>query len=245
MYWFSLADLHSRRTTWQGLPAVSTMSEEHEETDRVEFNDDIKLSTTLNVDISALRLKGQKTWTPKQQCVSGVTFMELSKHDPWLVRIVNQSKRDYKEGVTCNVRFIDELVDLRTDACNQAVRDQLREGLDGPDREVKKRMRQIDKRKAKKSESTIVPSVTVIIPAAHGLAQYEMHVLYGIKLQNVFFEMTVGNIQYVLRRCKLDLIAGRKGRSSRPSPSASPRDDNDEDKGDDDMNDDNDDDLEG
>ena len=160
--------------------------------------------------------------------------MELSKWDPALTRLVCGKAKNFKSGDTCNVRFIDELADIRTQACDVAVRDHLREDLPGfvddvtdEDKAIKRRCKAIEKRKAKHADSKIVSAVEIIVPAFESFPQHTMNVMYGVKNSNVFFEMNDENIKYVLSRRKCDWDSGRKGRSSRP-PQLSPRSNDDE-----------------
>ncbi len=176
-----------------------------------------------------------KAWTPKQASDGGVLFMELSKWDPTLTRLVCGKAKNFKSGNTCNVRFIDELADIRTQACDGAVRDHLREDLpeavddaNDEDKALRRRCKAIEKRKAKPADSKIVSTVEITVPAHESFPQHTMIVMYGVKNSNVFFEMNDVNIRYVLNRCKWDHDHGRKGRSSRP-PQRSPRSNEDDD----------------
>ncbi len=127
----------------------------------------------------------------------------------------------------CNCEFIDELVNLRTKESDEQVREVLLRDVPEGDAGSKQRA-QISKRKAKKSDAALSADVVnITIPPCDGHQEFKMKVLWGIKNENVFIEVTKENINYIRMRIQGDHAMGRVGRSK--NPKLSPRSANESD----------------
>jgi hypothetical protein len=175
----------------------------------------VKLHHKVELEID--NIKGFKRWTPHQQYVNDVHFMQVYKFDRSLTRFALHKQMNFKDKVTCNVKFMDELQSLRTDASNASVRDALKECT-----EDEAALRRLSRRKAKSSDKSIVSEiVTITIPAFEDLQEKTMRVLWGVKNSAVFMELTKDNLDYVVTRIQKDFNAERTGRSrGKKSPAA-------------------------
>ncbi len=181
---------------------------------------DIELHTKVEIEIN--NIKGFKHWVPNQVHVQGAHFMEVYKFDRQLTRFALNKQMNFEAKVTCNVKFIDEFQKLRTDASDRNVRDALRECT-----ENESSLRRLNKRKTKSSDKAIASEiVSITIPAFEELPEKTMRVLWGVKKEPVFMELTKENLDYVVTRVKMDFDAGRMGRSRVKKSEAHAADDN-------------------
>lgn len=169
------------------------------------------LKKSMSIEVNA---NGIKAWTPHQVYFpnSDRYFMEIDKWSSHWTKMCCKKRKDHEAKVTCNVQFIDELEELRTQACDNVVRDAMRPSPT-PDAEPAKKPR-----KARMQDAVIAPDfVQIDIPGFEHFPPRQMMVAFGVKRQSVYVEMTLENIKYCVLRCEHDFKNGRRGRERRTS----------------------------
>lgn len=182
--------------------------------------------------VNVVGIKGFKGWVPDQVCVDDKHYMKISKRDRGLGRCAGHGRglvTTKKGRHDMNVAFIDMMEKMRTDACDAVVRDALK-----PDDDREKQSFKEKRRKAKHGDVQIAPSsVNIMLPAFRIsddelLSAVTMEVLFGVKNNPVYVEMTAENIKYITARIHYDMMHGIRGRHAKTSNESDADDDDDD-----------------
>ena len=161
-------------------------------------------------------MKGFKGWVPEQLFVDGSYFMKIDKRDTSLCRAAVGRGLNTRKATRhdMNVAFIDTLQQIRTDRCNDVIREALRTDEKGRDSASYRSKR----RKAKSGDAPIAPQVVdVKIPGFReaGLPSITRNVMHGVKNNPVYVEMTGANVRYITARIRYDMEHVNVGRHQR------------------------------
>ena len=168
----------------------------------------------VSTAVVTFELKGRTMkWTPTQTTVDSRQFFEVEKHDRMFVKFCLGKAMKYgcepEHIVDCNVPFVDQLKQLRSDVSNRLVKAALIQDVEHAS-DIKK----LQKRRAKKTDKYLTPSVVEIeVPEDGDVPGKSMNVLYGIKQESIFVELTIDNLKYIVMRIRKDVDAGMRGRS--------------------------------
>ena len=174
----------------------------------------VRLTVCKKVFINVHNLKGFSGWCPQQVEVDGKNFMRISKRDHALGRICSAgNNKIIGKRVDVNVAFIDDLQRLRTDSCTNEVKEVLLACADDRGKEAIK----LKRRRVKKSDKHLCPEhVRIVCPSytlrtGQELASLPMMVLFGVRRNAVYVEITEDNLEYITARITDDLALGRNG----------------------------------
>jgi hypothetical protein len=140
--------------------------------------------------------KGRKNmWVPDQKCVTvddvERTFVQVDRWCSPLIKFCSGSHG--RQNQALHSVFLDEMQRLRTEASNTALAETLcrahEAGEGGKDVDQKKKIR----KKAKSQDEMIAPSAVEIVMNVDG-ADVKVLVLWGIKNNPVWMELTVQNL---------------------------------------------------
>ena len=150
-------------------------------------------------------------WTPDVKVINETPYIKIDKKDPALHKFITgefKRSKDEWRGNMINVEFMDELAQGRTQACDNAIRELLRNDEENKDDRHKKK--KIGERtKAQTKHNLLIPSVTVEVRG------HNMKVLFGIKREPVFIELKMENLDYIINNVKSDIAAGKTGLKSK------------------------------
>ena len=145
---------------------------------------------------SVISNENVRMWVPETTVVQGIEFLEISKWDRKLTQFCLGRKMLLVPGSTqhINVSFIENLQSLRTKQCVAAVQLVLAE-----DARCAGRKRQ---RAAKGSDGALVDRIHhIVVPQiicpGFVVDAMEMKVLYGVKNNTLWVEMTPQNLDYI------------------------------------------------
>ena len=188
-----------RSPHWQVLTAATSMV--------IEFD-------LVNTAVVSFELKGRTMkWTPTQTTVDNRQFFEVDKHDRMFVKFCLGKTMKYgcevQLCVDCNVPFVDTLRRLRSAASSRLVKAALVQDAER-ERDIKK----LQKRRTKKTDNYLIPEIVEIeVPADGDVPGRNMCVLYGIKQESIYVELTHDNLTYIVMRIRKDTDAGLRGRT--------------------------------
>ena len=164
-------------------------------------------------------------WFPEQKVVGNTSFMRMSPRDARLKRACKlRAKEMFGSDLAVprkHFPFLDQLVSLRTAASTSNVHEVLQLSSTRAKR-----------RKARKSDAHIASSIMeVTAPAAQScigspIPACTMRVLFGCKRADVWVEMRVDTLNYIIMRMADDICRAANG---------SGNDENDDDDGDEDI----------
>jgi hypothetical protein len=172
------------------------------------------------VFINITDVKGFRGYFPEQKCVGGKNFMQLSKRDRGLARVVLGrgicTSETQGDKIDMNLAFFDEAVALRTKAYTDELAVVLQDAHDADGDVPKKKKSKMAL--SKNSQHMLAPFLPTTFPTAtlnDGSVEMPktLNVLFGCKVTDVWMEMTDDNFNYVVKRLKSDVQNVSKGRT--------------------------------
>ena len=169
------------------------------------------------VFINITDVKGFRGYWPEQKCVDGKNFMQLSKRDRGLARVVLGrgicTSESQGEKVDMNLKFFDDAAAIRTAAYTDALKQASADPKDD-DAPINKKRKLALSKHAQSFLPSYLPMTFPTTTFSDDSVEMPktMNVLFGKGLADVWIEMLDDNFNYVVNRLKDDVRRSSQGR---------------------------------
>jgi hypothetical protein len=145
-----------------------------------------------------------QVWVPATKEVGGLNYMQLRKWDGLFTKFCTGRGLCFHRGRqnSASLPFYENMQKLRTRATQSAIEASLYADLDEDDQGQKGRR---PRRAAKQSDRVLIGDVlTIMVADPHGVEQ-AVRVLFGIKNNDVWMEVTLANLTLINDLAKMDM----------------------------------------
>ncbi|CAE7357935.1 unnamed protein product [Symbiodinium sp. CCMP2592] len=158
----------------------------------------IRIFTAITIEGAGLK---KATWQPAVQVVSGCNYIKLNKWDRDLTLFVTGKGLRLHSGKEHNInrQWFSTVAELRKEACQESLKRVIKEAAEAEGTPIPQKIRAA----TQQDEYLAGRTVQVLAPAVQNAdgdevhAEHQMRMLWGIKGEQLWVELTTENLNYV------------------------------------------------
>ncbi|CAE7256773.1 unnamed protein product [Symbiodinium sp. CCMP2592] len=158
----------------------------------------IRIFTAITIEGAGLK---KATWQPAVQVVSGCNYIKLTKWDRDLTLFVTGKGLRLHSGKEHNInrQWFSTVAELRKEACQESLKRVIKEAAEAEGTPIPQKIRAA----TQQDEYLAGRTVQVLAPAVQNAdgdevhAEHQMTMLWGIKGEQLWVELTTENLNYV------------------------------------------------